>query len=88
MSSRLRDDSGQTGRTGSGVTESERLNQQREEEGEEEEERGGEEGKREDDSLITIRLIMYGSTTKPVRVSPTSTLADMRRYTGKYIITL
>ena len=77
MSSRPRDDSGQTGRTGSEVTESERPNQQRDEE---EEERGGEERKREDDSLITIRLIMYGSTTKPVQVSATTTLADMRRY--------
>ena len=32
-----------------------------------------------DESLITVRLILYGSTTKTVRVSATSTLAEMRR---------
>ena len=69
-----RDNSGQTGDTESGVAESERPSQRKEEEGE----RGG----GEDDSLITVRLIMYGSTTKPVRVSPTTTLTDMRRYSS------
>ena len=61
-----------SGHTGSQATESEWLNQQQEEP---EEGEGG-----EDDALITIRLIMYGSTTKLVRVSPTTKLADMRRY--------
>ena len=69
-----RDDSGQTGYAGhttSRTAESEQPSQQQEE--------GG------DNSLITVRLIMYGSTTKPVRVSPTATLADMRRYDVVYI---
>lgn len=39
------------------------------------------EGEGGDESLITVRLILYGSTTKPIQVSPTSTLADVRRYT-------
>ena len=77
LRSRLRSSAastGDSGLSGSGgtsqkVAESERPSQQREE--------GGGGG---GDDLITIRLIMYGSTTKSVRVSPTTTLADMRRY--------
>ena len=33
----------------------------------------------EGQTLIIVRLILYGNTTKPVRVSATTTLAEMRR---------
>lgn len=67
MAASTGDNSAQAGHTESWATESEQPSQQQEEEG------------GEDDSFITVRLIMYGSTTKSVRVSPTTTLADMRR---------